>query len=72
MLTRVLAAALSSSEPVRTTMTASAWEANVIGFTKDGTEHRLRIPEGTKFADAEKLLNDGQFEELFKFESVAI
>ncbi|CAA7265245.1 unnamed protein product [Cyclocybe aegerita] len=47
-------------------------EANVIGFTKDGTEHRLRIPEGTKFADAEKLLNDGQFDELFKFESVAI
>ncbi|KAJ3504901.1 hypothetical protein NLJ89_g7700 [Agrocybe chaxingu] len=42
---------------------------NVIGFTTDNGEERLfRIPGGTRFEDAEKLLEEGQFEELFKYE----
>ncbi|CAA7265261.1 unnamed protein product [Cyclocybe aegerita] len=60
---------------------AAAWDADTrsrrrsvkFGARADDDDSEIhRIPEDTKFADAEKLLNDGQFDELFKFESVAI
>ncbi|CAA7262902.1 unnamed protein product [Cyclocybe aegerita] len=48
---------------------AQCMSPNVIGFTTDSGEERLfRIPDGTRFEDAEKFLEEGQFEELFKYE----